>query len=199
MFSAVTCYPTSWHHTLEFSLLKCILWFIFLQKVTLLMRKSCYKNQSINLIGIAHVGKAYSRNRLFLEHIRPYWRELRPLVTPWVKSIKEGTDPWKNEKRALLSQCPASAPRTQCLGGQVARFLRPFEARPADPVRRKLYRQLAEEPCIAATSGWVAPSEALASTPPPLGPGTEEYASRALPSKKKRRRTSNRQPSASGN
>ena len=32
MFSAVTCYPTSWHRTLEFSLLKCILWFIFLQK-----------------------------------------------------------------------------------------------------------------------------------------------------------------------
>ena len=31
-FSAVTCYPTSWHHTLELSLLKCILWFIFLQK-----------------------------------------------------------------------------------------------------------------------------------------------------------------------
>ena len=32
MFSAVTCYPTSWHRTLEFSLLTCILWFIFLQK-----------------------------------------------------------------------------------------------------------------------------------------------------------------------
>ena len=59
------------------------------------MRKSCYKNQSINLIGLAHVGKAYSGNQLFLEHNRPYWRELRPLVTPWVKCIKEGTDPWK--------------------------------------------------------------------------------------------------------
>ena len=82
----------------------------FSPKVTLLMRKSCYKNQSINLIGLAHVGKAYSRNRLFLEHIRPYWRELRPLVTPWVKSIKEGTDPWKNQKRALLSQCPGELP-----------------------------------------------------------------------------------------
>ena len=31
-FSAVTCYPTSWHHTLGLSVLKCILWFIFLQK-----------------------------------------------------------------------------------------------------------------------------------------------------------------------
>ena len=33
-FSAVTCHPTSWHRTLEFSLLKCILWFIFLQKLS---------------------------------------------------------------------------------------------------------------------------------------------------------------------
>ena len=32
IFAAVTCYPTSWHHTLEFSLLNCILWFIFFQK-----------------------------------------------------------------------------------------------------------------------------------------------------------------------
>ena len=32
IFAAVTCYPTNWHHTLEFSLLNCILWFIFLQK-----------------------------------------------------------------------------------------------------------------------------------------------------------------------
>ena len=32
IFAAVTWYPTSWHHTLEFSLLNYILWFIFLQK-----------------------------------------------------------------------------------------------------------------------------------------------------------------------
>ena len=80
----------------------------FPSKVTLLMIKSCYKNQSINLIGLAHVGKAYSGNRLFLEHNRPYWRELRPLVTPWVKCIKEGTDSWKNQKRALLSHVQVS-------------------------------------------------------------------------------------------
>ena len=98
----------------------------------------------------------------------------------------------------LLLSPTAPALRTQCLGGQVARFLKPFEARPTDPVRRELYRQLAEKPCTAVNSGWVAPSEALAFTPPPLGPGTEECASRALP-KKKRRRTSKRQPSASGN
>ena len=75
----------------------------FSPKVTLLERKYHHKNQSINLIGLAHVGKAYSRNQLFLGPNRPCWRELRPLVTPWVKSIKEGTDPWRNQKWALLS------------------------------------------------------------------------------------------------
>ena len=171
----------------------------FSPKVMLLVRKSYYKNQCINLIGLAPVAKAYSRNWLFLRPNRPCWRELRPLVTPWVRSIKEGTDPWRNQIWALLSQCPAPALRTQCLGGQVARFLKPFEARPTDPVRRELYRQLAEKPSTAATSGWFAPSGALASTPPPLGPGTEECASRTLPTKRRKRHTSNRQPSASGN
>ena len=75
----------------------------------------------------------------------------------------------------------APALRTQCLGGQVARFYRPFEARPTDPVRRELYRQLAEKPCTAATSGWVAPTEDLASTPPPLGPSTEEVLAGTCP------------------
>ena len=52
--------------------------------------------------------KAYSGNRLFLEHNRPYWRELRPLATPWAWCIKEGTDPWKGQKRALLSHVQVS-------------------------------------------------------------------------------------------
>ena len=80
----------------------------FSPKVTLLVRKRCHKNQSINLIGLAHVGKAYSRKWLFLEHNRPYWRELRHLVTPWVRCIKEGTDPLKGQKRALLSHVQVS-------------------------------------------------------------------------------------------
>ena len=87
----------------------------FSPKVNLLERKYHHKNQSINLIGLAHVGKAYSRNRLFLGPNRPYWRELRPLVTPWVKSIKEGTDPWRNQKWALLSQCPGKLPSSLSL------------------------------------------------------------------------------------
>ena len=80
----------------------------FSSKVNLLMIKSHKKNQSINLIGLAHVRKAYSGNRLFLAHNRPYWRELRPLVTPWAWCIKEGTDPWKGQKRALLSHVQVS-------------------------------------------------------------------------------------------
>ena len=82
----------------------------FSPKVMLLVRKSYYKNQCINLIGLAPVAKAYSRNRLFLRPDRPYWEELRPLVTPWVRSIKEGTDPWRNQIWALLSQCPGKLP-----------------------------------------------------------------------------------------
>ena len=87
----------------------------FSPKVMLLVRKSYYKNQCIDLIGLAPVAKAYSRNRLFLRPNRPCWRELRPLVTPWVRSIKEGTDPWRNQIRALLSQCPGKLPSSLSL------------------------------------------------------------------------------------
>ena len=80
----------------------------FSSKVSLLMIKSHDKYQSIDLIGLAHVEKAYSRNRLFLVHNRPYWRELRPLVTPWAWCIKEGTEPWRVQKRALLSHVQVS-------------------------------------------------------------------------------------------
>ena len=40
----------------------------------------------------------------------------------------------------------APAPRTRCIGDSVARFARPFESRPADTVRREVYRQLANRP-----------------------------------------------------
>ena len=92
----------------------------FSPKVNLLERKYHHKNQSINLIGLAHVGKAYSRNRLFLRPNRPGWRELRPLVTPWVRSIKEGTDPWRNQIWALLSQCPGKLPSSLSLSPSLA-------------------------------------------------------------------------------
>ena len=46
----------------------------------------------------------------------------------------------------------APAPRTRCLGSTVARFARPFESRPVDPVRREVFRQLAETSIAATTS-----------------------------------------------
>ena len=33
----------------------------------------------------------------------------------------------------------APAPRTRCIVDQVARFARPFESRPTDPVRREVF------------------------------------------------------------
>ena len=51
----------------------------------------------------------------------------------------------------------APALHTRCIGAQVARFARPFESRPADPIRREVYRQLAAVSGSASSSGWVAP------------------------------------------
>ena len=64
----------------------------------------------------------------------------------------------------------APAPRTRCLGKSVARFAKPFESRPADTVRRELYKQLATQP---GNSGWIAPTAALPATPRPLERVTE--------------------------
>ena len=92
----------------------------FSSKASLLMRKSHKKNQSIDLIGLAIVEKAYVENRLFLNHNRSYWRELRPLVTPWTWPIKEGIEPWEGEVgfSCLMSKFPHHAP-----GVSVARSL----------------------------------------------------------------------------
>ena len=62
----------------------------FSSKVILLMIKSHDKYQSLILIGLAHAEKAYSRIRSVSVHNRSYWREWRPLVTPWAWCIKEG-------------------------------------------------------------------------------------------------------------
>ena len=61
----------------------------------------------------------------------------------------------------LLSP-PAPAPRTKCLGQSVARFKRPFESRPADPVRRERYHHLALQ---SGNSGGIAPTAAITATP----------------------------------
>ena len=69
----------------------------------------------------------------------------------------------------LLSPTPP-APRTRYLGSSVARFTKPFESRPADTVRRELFKQLATQP---GQSGWIAPTAILSATPRPLERATE--------------------------
>ena len=80
----------------------------FSSKASLLMIKSHDKYQSIDLIGLALVEMAYSKNQLILVHNRSYWRELRPLVTPWAWCIKEGIEPWRVQKRPFLSHVQVS-------------------------------------------------------------------------------------------
>ena len=64
----------------------------------------------------------------------------------------------------LLSP-PAPAPRSKCLGQSVARFKRPFESRPADPVRGERFHHLVTQPSI---SGIIPATAATSSTPRPL-------------------------------
>ena len=71
----------------------------FSSKASLLMIKSHDKYQSIVLIGLAHVEKAYSGIWSISVHNQSHWREWRPLVTPWAWCIKEGIEPWRFQKR----------------------------------------------------------------------------------------------------
>ena len=80
----------------------------------------------------------------------------------------------------------APAPRTRCIGDQVARFAQPFESRPADSVRREVFRQLASRPGPSASSGWVAPSATLPATARPLERATEESSSQGFVTKSAR-------------
>ena len=82
----------------------------------------------------------------------------------------------------------APAPCTRCIGAQVARFVRPFESRPADPIRREVYQQLAAVSGSASSSGWVEPSATLPITPPPFQRGTEESTSQIMLSTHKGKR-----------
>ena len=82
----------------------------------------------------------------------------------------------------------APAPRTRCLGSTVARFARPFEARPVDPPRQKSYSQLLESCTAATTLGWLAPTGCSATVPPPLDPGWEDCSESPIPSVKKRKK-----------
>ena len=80
----------------------------FSSKVIVLTIKSHDEYRSLILIGLAHAGKASSGNRSVLIHYRSYWREWRPLVTPWACCIKEGIEPWKSQKRLFPSHAQVS-------------------------------------------------------------------------------------------
>ena len=66
-----------------------------------------------------------------------------------------------NSCPCLLSP-PAPAPHSKCLGQSVARFKRPFESRPADPVRRERYHHLVLQP---VNSGVIPATAVITATP----------------------------------
>ena len=105
---------------------------------------------------------------------------------------------WKLDSNCctFLLSPTAPPPRTKVIGKSVARFARPFESRPTDPIRREVYRQLAAHPVTASTSGWVPPASLLPATPLPLQNRVKESSSRPVPPKAKgaRRRYNTRSP-----
>ena len=64
------------------------------------------KYQSLILIRLALTGKASSGIQYILVHYRSYWRELRPVVTPWADCIKEGIEPMEISEAVLPFSCP---------------------------------------------------------------------------------------------
>ena len=73
-----------------------------------LVIKSHDKYQSLILVGLARTEKASSGIRSILFRYRSYWREWRPLVTPWADCIKEGIEPWKSQKWFFPSHAQVS-------------------------------------------------------------------------------------------
>ena len=72
----------------------------------------------------------------------------------------------------LFLYFPAS--RTAAIGTPVSRFLRPFESRPADPIRRVYYAHLAAQPGQSIHgAAWVAPQEVPSQPPLSLPPPHE--------------------------
>ena len=75
----------------------------FLLNLIALVVKSHDKYQDNLLVRLGHAERAFWEKRSIFDHNRSYWRELRPLVTPWAFCIKGGTEPWKNQTRSLTS------------------------------------------------------------------------------------------------
>ena len=80
----------------------------FVSNLVTLVIKSHEKYQSNLLDRLGHAERANGEKRSILGHNRSYWRELRPLVTPWAFCIKEGTEPWKNQKWSVTSHVRVS-------------------------------------------------------------------------------------------
>ena len=80
----------------------------FSSNLIVLIIKSQDKYQSLILVGLARAEKASSGIRSLLSHYRSYWREWRPLVTPWADCIKEGIEPWKSQKWFFPSHAQVS-------------------------------------------------------------------------------------------
>ena len=73
----------------------------------------------------------------------------------------------------VMSFSLVSVPRTACLGDQsVALFSGPFESRPADSLRREVFRQQA----VLGCAGWFAPVALPPQAPLGLPPALEEKA-----------------------
>ena len=68
------------------------------------------KYQSYILVGLALTCKASFQIQYILFHYRSYWRELRPLVTPWADCIKEGIEPRIVQKRFMPYHARVSLP-----------------------------------------------------------------------------------------
>ena len=80
----------------------------FSSKVIVLIIKSHDKYQSLILIGLARAEKASSGIQSILFHYRSYWREWRPLVSPWACCIKEGIELWKSQRWLFTSHVQVS-------------------------------------------------------------------------------------------
>ena len=60
------------------------------------------------------------------------------------------------------SVCSAPAPHSKCLGQSIARFMRPFDSRPADPARHERYHHLVLQ---SGNSGVIPAMAAVTATP----------------------------------
>ena len=128
-------------------------------------------NTAVVMLPLGITAKRYPHITLLQEDIHSF-RDVMLLAIGTLYMFSYRTVGMKKDGNCcpyLLSPT-APAPRTRCLGSSVARFAKPFESRPADTVRRELFKQLATQP---GQSGWIAPTATLSATPRLLERATE--------------------------